>query len=261
MENKTKKEPKNKRLKIEYLSKDSTKGFSMLAGINRDIIPQHVTRLTNSIEKMGVLRPVLIATIEFITGLPIKYIIDGQHLYHACLRLNIEIPYTYINIKDDLDMISKLALLNTSSKSWNMKDYVKVWGYKKDEYIRLNRYHNTYDVELSQLAEILMNNTCTIKNCGGNSYSKYIKNGTFTIKNEPLAIILLDRMTDALKIVPRMDRASNKFFIGSYIGFMTNTVAYDHELFIKNLKFNKDKFKLATQDPDEFKKLLKEMLK
>ena len=32
---------------------------------------------------------------------------------------------------------------------------------------------------------------------------------------------------------------------------------YDHKQFLANLKLNKDKFKTVTQDPEEYKKLLK----
>ena len=253
-------EPKDRRLTLEYLPKDSKKGFALLAGINRPVTPQHVTKIAHSIERKGVKRPVIIALISFISGVPIQYIIDGQHLYFACLRLNIEIPYTYIDISDDLDMIETLALLNTSSKSWSMQDYMKVWSYKKEDYVKLNRYFNIYDIELMQLTEILMQGTCFQKNDGGGSYSKYIKEGTFTIGDEDKAILLLNCITDALKIVPRMDRASNKFFISTYVAFINSLSDYNHKKFIINLKKNKDKFVLSTQDPEEYKKLFKTLL-
>lgn len=253
-------EPKDQRLTLEYLAKDSKKGFALLAGINRPVTPQHVTKIANSIERKGVKRPVIVAIISFITGVPIQYIIDGQHLYFACLRLNIEIPYTYIEIKDDLDMIETLALLNTSSKSWSMQDYMKVWSYKKTDYIKLNKYYNIYDIELMQLTEILMEGTCYQRNVGGSSYSKFIKEGTFVIGDENKAVLLLNCITDALKIVPRMDRASNKFFISTYVSFMNGLSDYNHARFLVNLKKNKDKFKLATQDPEEFKKLFKTLI-
>jgi hypothetical protein len=255
-------EPKDVRLKIEYLEKDSKKGFTMLAGINRPVTPQHVTKIAHSIERKGVKRPVIIAIISFITGVPIQYIIDGQHLYFACLRLNIEIPYTYIEIKDDLDMIETLALLNTSSKSWSMQDYMKVWSYKKTDYISLNKYFNIYDIELSQLADILMNNNClSSHNAGGNSnITSIIKTGQFKIQDEKRAIQLLNYVTDALKIVPRMDRFSNKLFISSFINFVNNMPQYNHKKILINLQKNKEKFRLATQDPEEFKKLLKTLL-
>lgn len=142
-----------------------------------------------------------------------------------------------------------------------MKDYLLVWSHKKEDYIKLSKYYNTYDIELVQLSEILMESTAVqTKNQGGNEYSKHIKEGTFKIGNEDKAIMLLNCVTDALKIVPRMYRSANKFFIGSYVNFINNTVDYDHIKFLSNLKKNKEKFVLATQDPEELKKLLKTLL-
>lgn len=250
---------KDQRLKIEYLAKDSKKGFAMLAGINRPIVPGQVTKLAKSVENMGILRPVVVAVLNFITGKPVTYIIDGQHLYHACLRLNIEVPYTTIAIKDDLDMISKLALLNTSSKTWTIKDYIQVWGYKLHDYVELNKYLNIYDIELMQLAEILQDNTCSYK-LGSIPASKHIKSGTFKINDRERAIFLINCITDALKIVPRMDRSSNKFFIASYVSFINTVSGYDHKRFLANLVKNKDKFVLSTQDAEEYKKLFKTLL-
>lgn len=251
-----------KTLKIETLGKTSPKGFNLLAGINRAIKPGHVTLLADSIEKMGIIRPVVIAEISFITGILLKYIIDGQHLYHACIRLNLDIPYIYIDITDELDMIEKLALLNSSSKSWTMKDYLQVWAYKHEDYVKLNNHHNTYDIELLQLAEILMEHRSTHHNNGGNSnITSSIKNGKFKIKDEQKGIKLLDYITDALKIVPRVDRRSNKFFISMFVNLVSDRFTYyDHKSTMENLKLKKDKFLLATQDENNFKALINSII-
>ena len=147
-------------LEIKTLKITGTKGFSLLAGVNRPVIPQHVTKLAASIEAMGVIRPVVVARFDFLDGVMNTYIIDGQHLYHALMRMGWDIPYTEVVIKDNLDLAEHLALLNSSSKSWTMKDYITVWANVNKDYVKLNKYFNTYDIELMQLAEILMNNYC-----------------------------------------------------------------------------------------------------
>lgn len=245
-----------KTLEIKTLKTTGNKGFSVLAGINRTIVPSHVTKLANSLEKMGVVRPVVVATIDFVNGQKTVYIIDGQHLYHALIRMGWDIPYTEVVIKDNLDLAEHLALLNSSSKSWTMKDYITVWANVNKDYVKLNKYFNTYDIELMQLAEILMNNYCL--NSGfSSSIIKTIKKGNFKIENEKEAVTILNCVTDALKIVPRIDRISNKLFISSFVNFISSNANYDHKHFMSSLKLNKDKFKLSTQDPEEFKKLLK----
>ena len=246
-------------MEIKTLKKDSTKGFSLLAGVNREIIPSHVTKLCTSIEENDVIRPVLVADISFITGSPVSYIIDGQHLYHALLRMGKDIPYMILpnKIKDHADLANRLALLNNSSKSWSMKDYITVWSGVNKDYVSLNKYFNIYDIELSQLAEILMTGSCMANIGGSTVISKNIKKGEFKIENETHSIALLNYITDALKIVPRMDRLSNKLFIASYVTHMNTASSYKHAQFLVNLKANKDKFKTLTHDPEEYRRLLK----
>ncbi len=246
-----------KGLTVKTLNITGSKGFSMLAGINRAVVPSHVTKLASSLEKMGVVRPVVIASIDFVSGTPTNYIIDGQHLYHALLRMGWDIPYTEITIKDAVDLAEHLALLNASSKSWSMKDYITVWANVNKDYVKLNKYFNTYDIELNQLADVLMNNSCAANTGGNITISRTIKRGEFTIDDEKRSVYLLNCVTDALKIVPRVDRLSNKLFIASFINFINSCVSYDHVQFMASLRVHKDKFKLSTQDQDEFKKLLK----
>jgi hypothetical protein len=243
-------------LEIKTLKSTGSKGFSLLAGVNRPVIPQHVTKLAASIEAMGVIRPVVVATFDFLDGTFHTYIIDGQHLYHALMRMGLDIPYIEISVKDSVQLAERLALLNNSSKSWSMKDYILVWSGINKDYVKLNKYFNTYDIELSQVAEILMNNTCN-GNVGGSHVSTSIKKGEFSIDDEKRAVMLLNNITDALKIVKRMDRMSNKMFIASYVNFINSYDGYDHKQFLANLKLNKDKFKTITHDPEEYKKLLK----
>ena len=243
-------------LEIKTLKITGTKGFSLLAGVNRPVIPQHVTKLAASIEAMGVIRPVVVARFDFLDGVMNTYIIDGQHLYHALMRMGWDIPYTEILVKDSVQLAERLALLNNSSKSWSMKDYILVWSGINKDYVKLNKYFNTYDIELSQVAEILMNNTCN-GNIGGSHISTSIKKGEFRIDDEKRGTMLLNYITDALKIVKRMDRMSNKLFIASYVNFVNAYDRYDHKQFLANLKLNKEKFKTITQDPEEYKKLLK----
>ena len=246
-----------KRMKVEYLSPLSTKGFSMLAEINRPVSPSHVTKIANSINRMGVIRCIVVAELPFIDGTNDKYIIDGQHLYHACLRNGVEIPYVTIDIKDHEDLITTLALLNTSSKAWVTKDYLKAWSAIHTDYVLLNKYFNTYDIEVSQVAEILLDNTCSSKHiCAASGVYRTLKKGTFRVGDEKLAVETFNQITDCLKIVPRMDRMSNKLFIATYVTVIRTLRAYNHAEFLDILEANKDKFKLATLDPNAYKKVM-----
>jgi len=253
------KKTKTKKPFSNYLSANATKGFSFLAGINRPIDPSHVTKLAISIESMGVIRPVVIATFTFLDGTEVTYIIEGQHLYMACLRLGIDIPYIEIEIKTVQELVEKLALLNTSSKTWVLRDYVQAWKPVNTDYITLDQLFQTYDIEMGQLAQILhYNNGGRSTNSGNSTMSKIIKKGELKIKNLVATKILLNRITDALKLVPRMDRVSNKAFISAFCDYAQHPL-YDHQATLGYLKVNKSKFALSTNDPEEFNKLFSEI--
>ena len=55
---------------IKWATERSHKSFCMLAGINRSVIANHVTKLAESILKLGILRPIIVSKISFITGKP-----------------------------------------------------------------------------------------------------------------------------------------------------------------------------------------------
>jgi len=250
-----KKSISNSCLNIQIISKENKTGFKLLNGINRPIIPSQVTKLSNSILKMGIIRPIVIANISFISGKAEKYIIDGQHLFHALLRCGLNFPVVYIEVLNEVDLIEKIALLNASSKSWTSLDYITAWKYVRSDYAKIEKLYNTYDLQLTQIVEIAMSGTMAIQ-VGGSLYSRRMKAGQVVIKDYEKTVKLLNYITDALKIVPRMDRSSNKLFISCYVRFINNDPNYNHEAFMKWLEINKKHFNLATQDPEEMTKLL-----
>jgi hypothetical protein len=78
--------------------------------------------------------------------------------------------------------------------------------------------------------------------------ARKIKNGTFKIIEEATNIIILNNLTDVLKIVPRMNRIENRYLCREYIKFLRNTNKYNHSKFLSGLKQNKQEFILATQE-------------
>jgi len=238
---------------------NSKKGFSLLAGINRPISPGHVTKLSKSLCLNGILRDVIVAEIDFISGQKQTYIIDGQHLYHALIRENQDIPYKKIKINDLQHLVETIALLNASSKNWVMADYLLSWSALHTDYKKLNHYYNVYDISLTQLANIFHNGSAITH--GGGLINGIVKSGNFRIKKEAESIILLDYVTDTLKIIPRMDRASNKLFVGIYVEKVKSCGSqYDHTKFTNYLKANKKIYSTVTGDPEEISKLIDKAL-
>lgn len=240
---------------IKWATERSHKSFCMLAGINRSVIASHVTKLAESILKLGILRPIVVSKISFITGKPKLYIIDGQHTFHALIRNNMPIPYIEIEIKDKEELIEKIALLNASSKNWSMIDYVTAWSFLIPDYVKLNQYHETYDVDFSFLAAVL--NDCAID--GWDSHRK-VKSGKFRIINEERNVQFLDYLTEVLCAVTRMNRKQNLYTCREFLKFYKGCVTYNHKKFISGLKKNKAKFILATQEEGNLVELFRKLL-
>lgn len=241
---------------IKWATERSHKSFSILAGINRPINAGHVTKLSKSLSKVGIVQCIVVSKISFITGKPKFYIIDGQHKFNALIRNNMPIPYIEIEIKDKEELIEKIALLNASSKSWTLLDYVTAWSSLISDYVKLNQYHETYDVDLSFLAGAL--NDCS--GDGGKNTNK-IKNGQFRIVNEEECVKFLDCLRDVLSIIPRMNRMQNTYACREFLKFYKSVTKYNHKKVLTALEQNKDKFILATQEEGSFVELLRRICK
>ena len=193
--------------------------------------------------KLGILRPVVVAYLDF-KGVKDYYIIDGQHLYHALIRLGYDIPYVVVDIKNDEELIETLALVNNSSKSWTMTDYVQAWGFTNNDYKTLVKHFNVYDLEMCTIAGILHGRTENI--------SKTVKTGKFKVNNEEKALKLMDYTTDMLKVLPRLDRTSNRRLVNSYIMFVYDNYSnYDHKKFIIYLKKNIARLEFLNSSDDD----------
>lgn len=245
-------------MEIKVLKKNES--LSYLAGINRPIKPAQVTKLAESLNKMGNIRPIVVAYISFISGKLTKYIIDGQHLFNALIRNDMPIEYVVIQVKDTKDLVEKIALLNSSSKSWILFDYITAWTAVSPDYKKLLQYYNIYDFELSFLASVLMNKKVKA-NQGGGVITKFIKRGEFKISEESKNVEILDKLTDVLKIIPRLNRIENRFVCTEYVEFLRcNLQKYNHKKFLTNLEKQKQKFILATHEQtrlaDMFEKLI-----
>jgi len=179
-------------------------GFKILAGINRNIVPAHVTKIAKSIRKYGMLRPVIVVETNLLSGKKERYILDGQHSYNACLSLNIEIPYIVIdNLNTVEEIIACIASFNASSKSWSTFDYVYAWAAIKEDYRQLNQLYEQFDLDFDTIL------TATTPGYNATSYAQ-VRNGEFVIENYEKAHSICQRITDVFEIIPRLDRFSNR---------------------------------------------------
>lgn len=230
-------------LDIKWLKVDSNQGFNILEGINRIIRPAQVSKMCLSIDKMGIIRPVVVANLSY-KGKKGLYIIDGQHLYFALLRLNLPVPYVVIDVVSDEQLVDFLALLNTTSKSWTLSDYIQVWAYINSDYKILQHHIKRSDLEVSTVAAILQNQPTS-------SMTSFIKKGTFNVKNIDRAVEIMDYVTDYLKIIPRQDRTENKKAVISYLIHVLQNNKYNHKKFLNYLKANKPRLEFLNASKED----------
>lgn len=223
--------------------------FHLLAGINRPIKPSQVTVLSKSVEQIMCNRPIIVAYIDFLPGPKGYYIIDGQHLFFALIRLDSQIPYVEIPIKNKQELVEAIALFNATSKSWTMQDYVTAWSNLHPDYVKLNDYFQQYDFELNILASILANTEINTAS------TKLIKQGTFRIRNENQAKVVLDYMTDIFKVLDRGGRYETKYLCSEYFRFYRGSKSYNHQKFMQNLRKNKSKLDFAVQESGKLAKV------
>jgi len=233
-------------MNIQYLKNDSKKSFKKLVGINRDTSPAHVQKLKLSIEQIGMLQAIIVAELSFITGKKELYIIEGQHKYEACMALGIDIPYVIIKgIYDYKALVETIALLNSSSKSWKMEDYILAWGSVNPDYKKLMVLYNKYGVEVNIAAGILSNNESLFS---GRS-NQLIKQGNFCITNNN-AEKHISYTSDVVKQLPKINRTVLRTFISQYVSVLISLgSSYEHDVMLRYI--NKQKHTILMEHVDK----------
>lgn len=235
----------NSEIKVKY-TKDYSK-FSFLT-TNRSLDGKHIQKMIISIRKMGITRPVITTTTNIIEGIKKTYVIDGQHLLSALEREGLEVPYIELDIKDEFDLIDKMAYLNNSSKSWILMDYINAWKMLKPDYMQLFKWHNIYNLEPTMIAAIATLNS-NIKHT-----SAPIKDGTFKITNIKVEKMLED-FSEIFLEIGNVDRGIKFQFLNI---FLTASSNYNHKKVLANIhKYLKDIKLLANgEETREFIKKL-----
>lgn len=233
-------------LPLKVLRKNFKTGFDVLNMVNRPIGPGQVSKIATAVTKIGLIRPVVVALLN-LKNFKGYYIIDGQHLYHACIRLNLDIPYVVITIDSEKELVDVISMVNNSSKAWTLKDYVQAWSFIMPQYKKLAKYRQTYDLELVAIAGILH------KSANIFSSMDIIKNGTLTIKDEATAVKVMKYTNDVLAILNKGDRKNARKLINGYVQFVTSNIdTYEskHVKFLKNIQKQKDKLELVAVSTD-----------
>jgi hypothetical protein len=222
-----------KELKLK-LTTDYSK-FAVLP-MNRGIDSKHVQKMISSIRLMGVIRPVVTTTTNVIEGETKTYIIDGQHLATALEREGLSIPHVDIAVESEEDLVEKMAYLNNSSKSWDLMNYINAWKMIRPDYMKLFKWKNMYDIEITMLAAIGINNA------GIRNTTSSIKTGNFQITN-PKAEDMCKAFNDIFLKIGMSDRSVKFQFLAA---FLQAYGTYNHTRVMSNIEKHMKTVKLLT---------------
>jgi uncharacterized protein YqgV (UPF0045/DUF77 family) len=209
--------------------------------MNRNIDSKQVEALVQSIREMGVTRQVICVKTNCIDGELKTYVIDGQHLIHACQREDLPVEYRYIEITSEDDIIRKMAFYNNSSKSWKLMDYVNAWLYNNPDYLTLKKFKNLYNLEPLMIAGIC-NNADSYN--GVSAASDLIKTGEFRVTN-PNAEAMCKDFSDLFIRIGKADRWVKHNFLRVFIQAY-NGKNYDHKKTLENVDKNIKTIKAMT---------------
>jgi hypothetical protein len=206
-----------KDLKLKHTTTYST--FSVLP-MNRAIDSKHVQKMIASLRLQGCLRVIICCKTNIIEGEWKTYIIDGQHTATALEREGQPIPYMEIEIDSEEDLIEKMAYLNNSSKSWDMMNFINAWKMIRPDYMKLFKWKNMYDIEITMLAMIGVNNGAIRQSTG------IIKTGQFQITN-PQAEVMCKAFNDIFLKIGMSDRAVKFQFLNAFLQAFNSK--YNHD--------------------------------
>lgn len=240
--------------KQEIAKQDSNVSFHFLTGINRNVIPHHVTKIANSVQELGVTRPVVTVLTSCIDGVKRRYIIDAQHLFTALCRLGMDIPYITLHLDTKEAVVEAIALHNSSSKSWETINYVEAWKSldgKEDYHVLYNAYI-MHDLPLGLIAY------CYSNKCG-HDIASLVKKGNFKVVNKEKGDAVLKDFADLFKVIKnRATRFDVRTFAIAYVNWRYSIDKYNHKAFLEYIKKNLEEFKTIASTKESAQKVLEQ---
>lgn len=109
---------------------------------NRPTTDQHIAVMKESIERIGVLRDIVILVTSAFGVKNAMYVLDGQHLLRAILdgaKITGEFGVTITHLDNIEDIICAVSTMNATAKPWRLNTYLDAWvssDYDDYKYLR-----------------------------------------------------------------------------------------------------------------------------
>jgi len=147
----------------------ATTNYSMFGfiGGNRNLDNSNLNKIKQSINKKHIKTNAVICILDENDEVHPLKIVDGQHRFQACQSLNVPVSYVIDGELTMASILNDITLLNTSSKEWDVSDFMRSEAQKGNQNYVLyssiyGMYSNTFDHEsLFYILNSDVNRTCT----------------------------------------------------------------------------------------------------
>lgn len=171
------------------------------------------------------------------------YILDGAHSKQAIKELTLtgaQLVYVMYDTKGkDREVCIKL---NTTSKQWDTKDFLKIWVESGlEDYIWFNNFLNKYNLSFQSAILLATGKTAGRMNGEPANIVTYFKNGTMKISqnDRARALSIAHQLRDIQDMLPKEVRGQRSLHNG-FVRIATHEL-YNHDRMLSKLSYQRDK--------------------
>lgn len=226
-------------MKIRYMKwKVARESIFFLEGVNREVNPYTVAGLVESITRIGMtIRPVILADLQF-EGLrkPGWYIIDGQNLFTALIKMKQDIPFEIMECPTMHDVIREMTAVNSTSRRWTLDNYITAWANVSDDYRLLIKAQHRFKLPSGKpLPMYMIGFAYSLES--RTVWQQLIMEGKFVISDLDNGNKILTYLVDLVPMLPKGHLELEREFTMSFSTMYYKTIGtYDHDKFIKHME-------------------------
>lgn len=189
--------------------------------------------LTDSIKKYGFINPVLLVETDVVDGKMKTWIADGQNRALSAAYLDITFYGIVVQqeFKEVSELVSFVAQLNSTQKSWSCTDYAEAYNYlSHPEYHKLLVTKNKYTYSTETVAAMMTSRTMGMRA----QAPRLIKSGKFVAS----LMKEVDDTMEMAKVLSRHKKITSRMLLALHQ--VRGQHNFNDEVFINNFLNNQD---------------------
>ncbi len=175
----------------------TTRDYSLFGyiGGNRNVNQSNLRKIEDSISKKHIQTNSIICILDGDSKSPLK-IVDGQHRFEACKKLNKPVSYVIDHELTMKSILSDITLMNTASKEWDVSDFMRSESQQGNQnYILYQSVYNQFSHNFDHEALYFILNECGHRSVKLHINHPKFKDGKLTFSNSDY-LYLMNRLTE-----------------------------------------------------------------